>query len=385
MTLNFICRASKKLKDGLNPLELSIIIGNERKVVTLERHYDAHTFNSKKQHFYRNEEANEYLNAIRAKLYAIETEVIKRNMPLTTNTIVDVFQHGFADTNVSFLSLFERHNMEAKEKVKRGLIVPATYHKYLLTQRYLSDFIKAKLKREDILLIELTPAIVEQFYVYLCAFMEKNTAIHKMKLLKKILRIAQDEGYIRAMPFKIKLVSDALCYEPLTLDEIRTIKNKDFGCARLNQVRDVFIFACYSGLAFTDLKNLTKEDVFVDEQGKEWIIKARQKTKVISHIPLLPIAKDILEKYNFQLPVLTNQKYNGYLKEIADICMIKKNLHTHLARHTFATILLNGGVDIVSVSKVLGHSNSRITEHTYAKLMPSTLMERVSAVADKII
>ena len=125
--------------------------------------------------------------------------------------------------------------------------------------------------------------------------------------------------------------------------------------------------------------------MLIDEDGKEWIVKPRQKTKIISHIPLLPIAKELWEKYDYKLPVLTNQKYNSYLKELADVCGINKNFHSHLARHTFATILLNNGVDMVSVSKILGHSNSRITEKTYAQMMPETIMKRVIEVADQLV
>jgi site-specific recombinase XerD len=227
--------------------------------------------------------------------------------------------------------------------------------------------------------------MIEQLYVYFNSSMAKNTAIQKMKVVKKILKIAIEEGYIRAMPFKLKMTKDQLQYTPLSVEELRIIRQQEFDVPRMGQIRDVFIFACYSGLAFTDLKNLTRNDLMVDEDGKEWIIKARQKTRIISHIPLLPVAKEIWEKYNYQLPVLSNQKYNSYLKELADTCGINKNLHSHLARHTFATILLNSGVDMVTVSKVLGHANSRITENTYAQMMPETIMKRVSEVAELLV
>ena len=172
---------------------------------------------------------------------------------------------------------------------------------------------------------------------------------------------------------------------PLTLDELRKIKNKNISLPRLAKVRDMFIFDCYTGLAFTDMVNLRSENNVVDTKGNEWIIKSRQKTKIQSTIPLLPIAKEILMKYQDELPTLTNQKYNGYLKELGDICGIKKNLHSHLARHTFATILLNSGVDMVSVSKILGHANSRITEKVYAKMLPETIMKKVMNVQAKLI
>ncbi len=385
MYISFFCRPSKQLQNGLSPIEVSVTIGKERRVIRLPKYVRAEDFNVKKQRVKRNEVLNRYLDAVKVKFTQIETEMLKRNMPITTRTVIDVFQNGFADTNVTFLSLFDKHNEDAKTRSKRGLISPVTYQKYLLTRKMFADFLRTKLHRGDILLVDITPAMIEQFYIYLNGLMAKNTAIHKMKVIKKILKIAMEEGYIRAMPFKVKLVKDTLQYTPLSVDELRTIRNRQFETARMAQVRDVFIFACYSGLAFTDLKNLTKDDMLIDEDGKEWIVKPRQKTKIISHIPLLPIAKELWEKYDYKLPVLTNQKYNSYLKELADVCGINKNLHSHLARHTFATILLNNGVDMVSVSKILGHSNSRITEKTYAQMMPETIMKRVSEVADQLV
>ena len=385
MYLSFMCRPSKQLQNGQSPIEVSITIGKERRIIRLPKYIRAADFNVKKQRVKRNEALNNYLEAVKVKFTQIETEMLKRNMPTTARTIIDIFQNGFADTNITFLSLFDKHNEEAKIRADRGLISLATYQKYLITRKMLAEFFRTKLHRGDILLVDVTPAIIEQFYIYLNGLMAKNTAIHKMKVIKKILKMAVEEGYLRAMPFKMKLVKDTLQYTPLSIEELRIIRNKHLEIDRMAQVRDVFIFACYSGLAFTDLKNLRKTDMLIDEDGKEWIIKPRQKTKIISHIPLLPIAKQIWENYDYKLPVLSNQKYNSYLKELADVCGINKKFHSHLARHTFATILLNSGVDIVSVSKILGHSNSRITEKTYAQMMPETIMKRVTEVADFLV
>ena len=130
--------------------------------------------------------------------------------------------------------------------------------------------------------------------------------------------------------------------------------------------------------------SLCKEDFIVDEEGNEWIVKNRHKTKVVSTIPLLPIAKEILVKYRYNLPHISNCKYNCYLKEVAKECGISKVLHTHLARHTYATSLLNAGLDMVLVSKCLGHANSKITESTYAKVLPNTIMKKMNEVKKKL-
>lgn len=133
------------------------------------------------------------------------------------------------------------------------------------------------------------------------------------------------------------------------------------------------------------MRALTKDDIKTDHNGNRWIVKDRQKTGVTSFIPLIEASLEILERYDYKLPVLSNQKYNSYLKEIQEVCRFKKTLHSHLARHTCGTLLLNAGVDILSVSKILGHSSSKITESVYAKMLPETLINKVMEISDKII
>lgn len=161
-------------------------------------------------------------------------------------------------------------------------------------------------------------------------------------------------------------------------------EKKHIDIPRLAKIRDLFIFECYTGLAFADLMSLKNSDFHIDQDGNKWIVKKRHKTNVVATIPLMPIAIEILEKYDNKLPRVSNATYNVYLKELGDICGIRRNLHSHLARHTWATILLNNGLDMVSVSKCLGHSNSKITESTYAKVLPEKLAEKVNAVTEKL-
>ena len=214
--------------------------------------------------------------------------------------------------------------------------------------------------------------------------MANNSAICYMRKLKTMLIYAIQEGYINTNPVTFKFHKDKVETEPLTLEEIRAIRTKEFPTERLNNIRDMFILQCYTGLAFKDMSSLTAKDIKVDKDGKEWIMKARTKTGVTAFIPVLPVVKEILERHHYLLPTPSNQKYNAYLKEIQDVCGIQKTLHSHLARHTCGTILLNAGLDMVSVSRILGHSSSKITESVYAKLLPTTIMERVEAVSDKL-
>ena len=384
MVINFVCRASKAKKDGLSPLELSIIINGKRKYITLDRNVKVANFDSKKQKVKGDAAINEYTVALKVKCYGIETEMMKNGMDVTMDSFVDVFKNGFKANTITILQLFRERNELFGKKIANGVVTGSTLEKYKVTMDYVAAYIKT-LKKDDIMVKEITPMFIEDFFVYLVGLMSNNTAIQKMKHLKKILRMAVEEGYISVSPFKMTLKNEQKEVNPLTLDELRKIKNKNISLPRLAKVRDMFIFECYTGLAFTDMVNLRSENNVVDTKGNEWIIKSRQQTKIQSTIPLLPIAKEILMKYQDELPTLTNQKYNGYLKELGDICGIKKNLHSHLARRTFATILLNSGVDMVSVSKILGHANSRITEKVYAKMLPETIMKKVMNVQAKLI
>lgn len=173
----------------------------------------------------------------------------------------------------------------------------------------------------------------------------------------------------------------------LTDEEIQRIMQKDFEIPRLEMVRDVFIFSCFCGLAYIDVAHLTQENI-ITLDNRPWIIINRQKTNVQSNIPLLEIPQMILDKYkgktkdNRLLPVLSNQKINAYLKEIADLCGIKKRLSYHLARHTFATMLLSKGVPIESVSKMLGHTNIKTTQ-IYARITNKKIEQDMMQVADK--
>ena len=384
MVVNFFCRPSKVKKNGKSPIELSVYINGSKRYFTLAREVKASDFNTTTQRVKNDTATNEYLEAIRAKCYAIETEMIKRGLYLTVDTFYEVYKNGFEENTITLLQLFKKHNEQFEKKIKSGVITDTTLYKYTVTMRYLSDYLKT-LKKQDIMVKDITPMFIEDFFVFLRATQSNNTAIQKMKQLKKICRIAVEEGYIKASPFKTILKKEQKEVNPLTLEELRTIRNKQIKIERLARVRDLFVFECYTGLAFTDLDNLTKDNFVVDSEGNEWIVKARQKTHIQSTIPLLPVAKEILLKYQDQLPSLTNQKYNSYLKELGDICGINKSLHSHLARHTFATILLNSGVDMVSVSKILGHANSKITEQVYAKMLPKTIMSKVKGVQSIIV
>ena len=381
MTITFVCRSSKvSKKDGLTPLELYVIIDGKRRFVSLKRRIDHKLFNAKKQIVRGDTETNEYIEAVRMRCYSLETEMLKRSLLFTVDTFVYAFRHGIRQNSISVYGLFDKFMDKQLEKKNLGLITHAIYVKYRCTIRYCKEAMQT-----DKMLSELTPSDMEDIYTYMLRKMSNNSAICYMRKLKTILIYAIHEGYINTNPITFKFHKDKVKKDPLTLDEVRRIRTKELGSERVENIRDLFILQCYTGLAFRDMSSLSENDIRIDKDGKEWIVKERIKTGVSAFIPILPVVKEILVKYNYHLPTLTNQKYNSYLKEIQEVCGIKKTLHSHLARHTCGTLLLNAGVDMLTVSKVLGHSSTKTTEAVYAKLLPETIMKRVEEVSDKLI
>ena len=381
MTITFVCRSSKvSKKDGLTPLELYVIIDGKRRYVSLNRKIDHKLFNPKKQIVRGDTQTNEYIEAIRMKCYALETEMLKRGLLLTVDTFVYAFKHGIRQNSISTYGLFDKFMEKQLEKKDVGLITQAIYVKYRCTIRYCKEAMQT-----DKMLSDLTTSDVEDIYEYMLRKMSNNSAICYMRKLKTILIYAIREGYITTNPITFKFHKDKVEKEPLTLEEVRRIRTVKLGSKRIENIRDLFILQCYTGLAFRDMSCFSVKDIKIDKDGKEWIVKERIKTGITALIPILPVVKEILVKYNYHLPTLTNQKYNSYLKEIQDVCGITKTLHSHLARHTCGTLLLNAGVDMLTVSKVLGHSSTKTTEAVYAKLLPETIMRRVEEVSDKLV
>lgn len=384
MKVNFVVRKAKKKVDGQVPIEMTICVKGKRRYISTGRSVKPSEFNTKRQTVKGNKELNEFLQALKARVLSIETTLLKKGVYVTIDTVLDIYRYGEEENTITFLQVFDIHTENINKKVKQKLVTDTTLSKYKVTRSYISRYMKTELKKDDILMREVSPSFVENLFIYLLSFMSNNTAVQKMKQVKSVMRFAVEEGYVRVSPFKIVLKKEKKEVVPLTIEEVNKIRKKKIDIPRLAKIRDLFVFECFSGLAFSDLASLNEKDFHIDEFGNKWIIKKRHKTNVVATIPLLPVALEILEKYNYKLPHLTNVKYNAYLKELGDICDIKKKLHSHLARHTWATILLNNGMDMVSVSRCLGHANSKITESTYAKVLPDELFQKVKTVGDTL-
>ena len=335
---------------------------------------------------------NALLDDIRSALNTIYHEMQRRDNYVTAEKVKNEFL-GHTENHETILSLFQKHNDNMKQLVGISRTI-ATYRKYEVTRRHLADFIHDKYNLSDIPIREITPMFITDFELYLrtackCGY---NTAAKFLLFLKSIIIVARNNGILTKDPFanyKIQMKKVDRGY--LTEDEIKIILKKKMVSERLEHVRDLFIFSSFTGLAYSDVANLREENIRKSFDGKLWIMTKRQKTNTDVNVPLLDIPKMILKKYKGKLPngkilpVISNQKLNAYLKEIADICGIKKNLTFHLARHTFATTTtLAKGVPIETVSKMLGHTNIETTQ-IYARITNSKIGNDMQGLDKKFV
>lgn len=334
--------------------------------------------------------ANRLLDDIKASLNTIYHDMQRRDNYVTAEKVKNEFL-GHTENHDTILNLFEKHNDDVKQLIGISK-TPATYQKYEVTRRHLSAFIQRKYNLSDISIKEITPMFITDFELYLRTVGKcgANTTAKFMQFFKRIIIIARNNGMIVSDPFanyKIRLERVDRGY--LSEDELKIIMKKKLASERLTQVRDLFMFSSFCGLAYSDMAALTQDNIRKSFDGKLWIITKRKKTNTNVNVPLLDIPKMILKKYEGKLPngkilpVISNQKLNAYLKEIADVCGIKKNLTFHLARHTFSTtVTLAKGVPIETVSKMLGHTNIETTQ-IYARITNSKIGNDMEGLSEK--
>jgi site-specific recombinase XerD len=336
---------------------------------------------------------NNYLRNLKLKVQSCKREIIERGQTLSAQAIVDAYL-GNDEQNRGVLDIFQEHNEKIAEL--SGIeFAPATIQKYKACRTIVKNFIKKKYKKEDVPINSVNHEFLKELEHYIKTIRKcgHNSAIKYLQNFKKIIIIGINNGWVKEDPYqKIKYKRETT--HPIYLDEaeLTRIQQKKITIDRLARVRDIFIFCCFTGLAYIDVKNLRVNDVIVNHHGKRCIRKARQKTKVMSYIPLLGIPEQILAKYESDpicieqgglLPVLSNQKMNSYLKELADICGIDKPLRMHTARHTFATtVTLSNNVPMEVVSEMLGHSSIIMTKH-YAKVVNNHISNEMGKIEKK--
>lgn len=360
---SFYCRQNKANKQGLSPIEVVFVINKERTTLSLDMRANPKTF---AKDINKRTPIADYVATMRTKINTAIAEMISADMNITPTSLKEYIKQGkkvyiIKDMVNDYMDIInKRYNTNEMSFV--------TYSKYRRLCKHIINFFG-----EDTAVNSVNVGDIESYHAYLKTQFEPSTASSLLTLTKSFFLFAFNNGKIKVNPFatvKIKKVVKEVEY--LTQEELDTIQAKTFVSDRLNQVRDVFIFACNTGLAFIDMSQLSEDDI-QQHDGVYYVKKGRQKTSVTFTTVLNDTAMTILTKYDYKLPILSNQKYNAYLKEIADICGISKPLHSHIARHTFATIALNKGYNIEIVAKMLGHTNTKQTQH-YAKLLDTTVI-----------
>jgi site-specific recombinase XerD len=340
---------------------------------------------------------NDVLTTFKAKAYEIHKRLIQFDLPMNIEEFVNLWK-GKASIQKSIMlcEVFEDHNSQVHQLI--GIeYSPATAKRYRTSLRHTKNFLKQKYNLEDIPIRKLDYKFITdyEFWLKVTRKCNHNSAIKYLTNFRKIVHICVKNGWLERDPFAgFKMAKKEVERPFLSQEELHALAKRKFEMDRLSQVRDIFLFCCYTGLAYVDIQKLTPDEIVTGHDGEKWVFTKREKTETPSGIPLLPPALEILDRYkkhpecvirNKVLPVPTNQKMNAYLKEIADVCGIKKYLTTHLgARHTFATtVTLTNGVPIETVSKMLGHRNLRTTQH-YAKILDLKVGEDMKALREKM-
>lgn len=396
----FFLKKTKLLKNGEASVCMRITVNGTRVENNIRKSIDPALWSQAKEtargKSRRACDLNTYIEEARIKLYQIFCELEQQNRPVMAHLLQELFFGQEKPEEVrTLLGTMQEHNDQCRALVGTDYAL-ITVRRYESCRRYLAELIRQRYGKEDLPLTEVNGELVRAFAFYLktekgC---QQNTVIRYMKCLKKITNLARANDWMAKDPFLgIRFHEKEVVREFLTMDELQTIYRKEFPLERLTLVRDVFIFAAFTGLAFIDVQQLAPEHIVRDNNGNLWIRKPRQKTKNMCNIPLLDIPQEILCKYadhptcrkkGVLLPVPCNQKMNSYLKEIADICMIRKNLTTHCARHSYATsVCLANGVSLENVAKMLGHSNIKMTQH-YARVLDSSILRDMMQVGRAI-
>ena len=396
----FYVRKSKMTKNGLLPIYIRITVNGQRIDHTVQRYVVASQWSPGRGRMKSNSnearQLNLYLDTLMAKVLKLEREMVQDGTAINVESFREKWL-GIVERPRMLLEIFQEHNDKLSALIEVGKEFAAgTLERYNTARDHTRSFLQWKHKVDDIDIKRLNFEFASDFEFWLKTVRKcsHNTTMKYIGNLKKIINSCIRKGWLAKDPFLgFKMTKQEIERTALTWQDLETIGKKTFVSDRLNHVRDIFLFSCYTGLAYADVKKLRRTEIGPGIDGEHWIFTSRQKTDTRSNIPLLPQAIDILAKYKnyplcensgLALPVLSNQKMNAYLKEIGDVCEINKHLTFHIARHTFATtVTLSNGVPIESVSKMLGHRNLKTTQH-YAKVLDGKLSADMLSLKEKL-
>ncbi len=392
----FVAQKGKCNAAGKAPVMARISVNGERVHLATRVYVDPAKWQSKEGRVLgktlEDKAASDQLDAYRTRIHNTFNDLFKRGEPITAERIKRSITSQTSEIK-RLLQLFDSFNEDYRKLV--GIeTTHKTHSRYLLTRRKLAEFIQAQYRVSDISLTEINPKFINDFYLYLRTSEPSNSHNYHMKMIQRVrtvYNVAKDNGWVLTDPFSsFKIRMEETHRECLTGEELALLRDKKLVSERLERVRDMFIFSCYTGLAYTDLEHLQKSDIVRGEDGKFWIDRARIKTGNEFSVPLFDIPLAILQRYANRttsgklLAIPTNQKVNDYLKEIAAVCGIEKPLTFHIARHTFATtVTLENGVPIETVSKMLGHNSIKTTQ-IYARITASKIAHDMAELATKL-
>lgn len=398
ITLHFYAKSTKSSTDGKLPIYVRLTINGERMEFSSKKFIDKSKWSSElakmKGHTEEARSINSYLDMMRSKVLSAEMDLIHKDEDVSLKNVQSIIR-GVYKNHRTLVPIFQDHNDKMKELVGKKY-AQGTLQRFQVTLNHIQGFLIWKYNDTDILINKIDHAFITELEFYLrsvknCA---NNTAVKYIRNFRKIIKICMNNDWLEKNPFsKYEGKVYEVDKEFLTEEEIQKIYAKKFMNTRLEQVRDIFIFCCFTGLAYIDVQQLRNDHLGIGIDGNKWIFKNRQKTDTRSKIPLLPIAEELVQKYANHpkcvnedriLPVLSNQKMNSYLKEIGDVCGIQKEITFHMARHSFATsVTLTNGVPIETVSKMLGHRSLRTTQH-YAKILDRKVSDDMELLKSKL-
>jgi integrase len=396
ISVKFYARKSRSTATGLAPICMRVYIGDQKFETNTKIYVKPEDWRHEKVKG-TNEEAmriNKFIEGFKLKAFDIQREIMNEGKEVTLDSIKAKWFGISLEKSRMLMEVFEEHNQQMKALIGQEYS-PLTFERYTTSKKHTHDFMKWKYKVDDLDIKKLNYEFIHDYEFWLKSVRkcDHNTTIKYLSNFRKIVNICLKNGWLDRDPFIGFKMTKREVERPFLLDEeLDRIIEKNFSMPRLNQVRDIFIFCCYTGLAYADVKKLTAEEIVMGIDGEKWIWTNRQKTESATRIPLLPPALEIIDRYKNDpqciihgkvLPVLSNQKMNSYLKEIADACEIKKKMTFHTARHTFATtVTLTNGVPIETVGKMLGHRNLKTTQH-YAKILDLKVSEDMKVLKSK--
>lgn len=398
--MSFFLKKAKLLKNGEASVAMRITVDGQRVENNIRKSIIPNLWDQSKERAKGTSAAatdlNRFIEDARIRIHQIVTELQQTGAEINPLIVQQRF-YGVGQVRKqerTILQVIQEHNDEAHKLIGKDF-VEITWRRYETMKRYLGELIKQKYDVDDLPLSDFTGEVIRAYEVYLKTEKDlcQNTLIRYMKALKKITNRCLANDWIQKDPFVgIKFREEPTEPEFLTLEEVDRIYNCNPGSKRLEVIKDMFLMSAFTGLAFTDVSQLTDEHIVTDNDGNKWIRKPRQKTKQMSNIPLLDVPLAIIEKYQGDkkaakkgvlLPIPCNQVMNRYLKEIAEICKINKHLTMHTARHTYATLCLSQGVSLKNVSKMLGHASVKMTER-YARVLDSSILRDMNSIRNTL-